>query len=665
MRNKAVNHRQPRSGGRSGQRTTRRGWAGAAWVCGLALLGAFAGARPAVAQPPGPQVPVLSAPGFFPPGPALPQAQDQAKNKLVQPIPVGPMPRQFGPFIPDQARLQRLPGTIIGTPPRPSRETLEKYSKFVRKFDDPEVQMELVVGRTRLMELYQVPKRVQIADDSIASYTLVSPKDLSLIGRNTGITVLTLWFADPKEPTKETILIYHVNVVPDPGLKKRLEDIYKALGDEINCAFPDSVVCLQLVGDKLVVNGWAHDIYEATQILRIVRANFQGRHMYPETTKVPVAPRGLAPEELGPEGALAAPGTENYLSAGGPNVINNLKVPGEQQVCLKVTVAEVNRAAERSIGLNFSVLNSAGKAVFANNTGSISSAGLTFGGGNGIGTNLAGLTNVQNTFGITPLAGLAIGAGGYNNLPAALDNGQVRLAISALRTLELARSLAEPNLVTMNGMTATFLAGGEFPVPVVTGFTAAGLQGVQFVPYGVQLNFTPYITDRDRIRLVMYASISTRDLANGVSNIGGSFIPNLTTRNFQTTVELREGQTLAVAGLIQQNMGADAHRVPFIGDVPILNNLLGFSRTSMGEQELVVLVTPELVHPLDYKEVSPLPGSDMFEANDLEFYVLGRLESHYPVDYRSTVRTDWERIHAYRRMEGMYLAGPHGHGGDH
>jgi pilus assembly protein CpaC len=253
-----------------------------------------------------------------------------------------------------------------------------------------------------------------------------------------------------------------------------------------------------------------------------------------------------------------------------------------------------------------------------------------------------------------------LSAGGFINLPTALDNGQVRLAISALRDLNYARSLAEPNLVTMNGQTARFQAGGQFPVPVVTGYTAAGLQGVNFIPYGVQLNFTPYITDRDRIRLVVAAEVSSRDLSTGQTNVSGSSIPSLITRSFQTTVELREGQTLAVAGLVQNNLGADSKKIPFIGDLPILSNLTGFQRLNAGEQELVVLITPELVHPLEHKEVPPLPGSDLFEPNDLEFYVLGRIESHRPYDYRSPIRTDLQRILEYRRAERMYISGPHG-----
>jgi pilus assembly protein CpaC len=611
---------------------------------------------PGVTQPHAPSV----NPTAFPP------VQDAGKDRGDQP-PEGPRPREIPPFGPDQIRMPRLqPGQIVGGVPRPSKETLDRQQKFVGGIRHPELILDLVVGDTQLMVLKVAPKRVQIADDSIASYTLITPTQLSLLGRTTGSTVLTLWFADPKDPTKEEVLTYRVNVSPDATLKDRLEKVFKALSEEINCAFPDSFVCLQLVGDKVLVNGWAHDIVEAAKIMRIVRANYPDRkYPYPLAAKVPYdrARTGLPGEEFGPEGAQGPPGPENYILQGSPNVIDNLKIPGEQQVCLRVTVAEINRAAARSIGLNFSLLNNKGTAVFANNTGSIATGGITFSGGNGVGGALGVGTGVNN-FGITPLAGIATGAGGFNNLPAALDNGQVRLAISALRELQYAKSLAEPNLVAMNGTPASFMAGGEFPVPVVTGFTSVGLQGVNFVPYGVQLTFTPYITDRDRVRLVMQATVSTRDLANGTTNIGGAAVPGLTSRSFSTTVEMREGQTLAVAGLIQNNMGADAHRVPFIGDVPILNNLLGFARITAAEQELVVLVTPELVHPMDPKEVPPLPGSDLFEPTDLEFYVLGRIESHRGVNFRSPVRTDWQRLCEYRRMEGMYMSGPVGNGGE-
>jgi pilus assembly protein CpaC len=214
--------------------------------------------------------------------------------------------------------------------------------------------------------------------------------------------------------------------------------------------------------------------------------------------------------------------------------------------------------------------------------------------------------------------------------------------------------------VALNGQTARFQAGGEFPVPVVTGFTASGLQGVSFVPFGVQLAFTPSITDKDRVRLAVKADVSVRDPQTG-ANVNGTAVPGLNTRNFDTIVELREGQTLAVAGLLQNNFASDATRVPLLGDLPVVGRLWAFDRTSLGEQELVILVTPELVHPLDGHERPPLPGSDVFEPGDCEFYLLGRLESRYPQDHRSAARTDFNKMLKARRGEAALIAGPHGH----
>jgi pilus assembly protein CpaC len=586
-------------------------------------------------------------------------------GRTAAPGDVLPAPRALPPFGPDQVRLPRLPNEAgpLGCMPRATPKSLDKCVKYVQELVDPEACLKLVCGRTRLMILRGVLKRIQVADDNIAGYHLLAPNEVSLLGKCVGTTVLTLWFTDPADNTRQEVLTYQVCVVPDPELKERMDRVYKCLADEINHAFPDSNICLQLVGDKLVVTGSAKDIAEATQILRIVRANAPGgygRRPIPDAARIPVdrLRTGLAPGELTADG-LVPGGVEDYLLEGGPNVINLLRIHGEQQVMLRVTVAEVNRAAARSIGLDFTILNNSGQTVFANNTGSIATGGLTllntaFGGFGLFGGNLNNIT------GISPIPGVVVGAGGFNNLPAALDNGQVRLAINALRTLDYARSLAEPNLVTMNGQTASFQAGGQFPVPIVTGYTVNGLQGVNFIPYGVQLSFTPYITDRDRIRLSVAAEVSSRDVAAGFININGAAIPNLTTRNFQTVVELREGQTLAVAGLIQNNLGADARRVPFFGDLPFVGRLFAFDRITAGEQELVVLITPELVHPLEAKEVPALPGSDLFEPSDLEFYLWGRLESHRPFDYRSPVRTDLQRMRNYRVIEQYYLSGPTG-----
>jgi pilus assembly protein CpaC len=620
-----------RAGGRSraalgGLGMCRRGWRWAlTGLVGVASLGLAAAAEPDSAKIPY-RRPIWGG---------IAQATDTKQPDRLPPPLEGKPQRVPGENIPPANRQPsttpgrpRLPylgaPSGLGKPPVVDSKTREEFGAYVGDIIDPKNSMTLVVGRPRLVLLKEVPKRIQIADDAIADHNFFSEKELTLIGKKVGTTVLNLWFKDKEDATKDKILSYLLHVIPDPGEKDRLEAMYKALEREINEWFPDSWVCLGLVGDKLVVTGQAKDIAEATWILRILRANAPDEER--RTWDIPANVNVNLVAETG------LPDFSSYMLAGGPNVINLLRVPGEQQVNLRVTVAEVNRTAARSIGMNFSIANNQGITVFGQSTGSLV-------------TDITGTGNGQS----------------FANISASLDHGQITTAINALRDHNFARTLTEPNLVTLSGREASFQAGGQFPVPVVTGFTGAGLQSTQFIPFGVQLTFTPYVTDRDRIRLEVSAVVSTRDLEAGTVNIGNTAVPNLVTRNFQTTVEMREGQTFAVAGLIQNNYGARSARVPLLGDLPIIGNMWGFDRSSAGEQELVILVTPELVHPLEPKEVTPLPGSDLFEPGDYEFFVWKRLESRRSYDYRSPVMTDIHRMLRYRHCDQLYILGPCGH----
>jgi pilus assembly protein CpaC len=593
------------------------------------------------AAPPRPQPP-NRLPGLTAPVPG--QGQQPAQQ-----------PRLPDPF-PNRPRLPSLGvPQPLGKTPTPTPEVLRQQNEFIDGIIDPTNTLDLVVGRPRVIRLKSPPISFQLGDDTIAEATPINPREkdqktptlppteLIVIGKQVGTTVLNLWFPDPKDPNKNVVLSYLVRVIPDPEAKERLERTYKALEQEINKSFPDSVVTLSLVGDKLVVCGQAKDIADATQILRIVRSNAPNNPQAPQNIPVRDINLNLNLDNVGPDG-LPPNALEEFLVAGGPNVINLLRIPGEQQVQLRVTVAEVQRNAARSIGMDFRVLinNSAGgSAQFTQGTG--------------------GLLNGTNQNGLSSnLAAVLTSASGSN----------VNLAINALRTLGYSRTLAEPTLVALNGRPASFHAGGQFPVPVITGATQTGLQGVSFVPFGVQLTFTPYITDKDRIRLVVSAEVSAQSGNNNnqaqaatIGGAGGTVVPGLNTRNFQTTVEMREGQTFAVAGLIQNNLTAASQRVPYFGDLPYVGRMFGVDGITANETELVILVTPELVHPLEPKEVTPLPGSDLFEPGDIEFYLRGLLESRRTYDYRSPVRTDIDRMRAYRHCEQTYIVGPHGSSG--
>ena len=433
-----------------------------------------------------------------------------------------------------------------------------------------------------------------------------------------------LWFNDEEAPSGQSVVSYLVRVYADPILTRPVGD----LEVELNKKFPNSLVELDEIANRLIVRGQAPDVIEMSQILQVLigaRGVRPGLARPLDSPTVAASYNFLAREETleSEETAAERRRVIDPLALAQAGIINQMKIVGEQQVMLKVTVAEVNRSAARSIGLNFGVDNSNGMTVFQSLTGNL----LQNAGGGGGGNNQGG-----------------------TNILASLDMGQVRLAVDALRKLNLSRTLAEPNLVAMNGQSADFQAGGQFPIPIISSGGGVGnnLQGVSFVPFGVSLEFTPFIQDRDVIRLQMNASVSTRDESLG-ANIGGggggggTSVAGLNSRDFSTTVQLRSGQTIAVAGLLQTNYGASTDRIPFWGDLPFIGATGGANRTSSGEQELVILVTPHLVAPVDGCEPLPLPGDDIHEPTDIEFFVANRLESRRSQDYRASVRTDYER----------------------
>ena len=443
---------------------------------------ASAEATRAATEPPPPQ-PAMPQPAPQQPAPPPADATQPVGAKqpgavdLGKPTPLG-APRQLVPFGPGQVRLPRLPGApgVVGATPNPTAETVKDYGRYVGPIIAPNNTITLVSGRPELIRFKDVPKRIQIADDHVAEYKLLTPLELSLFPKDVGTTVLNLWFVDADDKTKEKVLSYLVRVVPDPEYRHRLEDGYTYLEVEINAAFPDSRVMLRLCGDKLYVFGQAKDIAEATHIMDFARANMPGGWHHRETpgqatAKLPLdrTYHNVDPRAIPPEGT--PPGIEDYPTSGPPAVVNLLRIAGEQQVMLQVTVAEVNRAAARTIGLNFNIFNKHGAQVVASNAGGI-----------------VPVLGNESFARFIPSTGTVSGLGTsvLGNIPAAVDNGQIQLAISALRELNYSRYLAEPTLTTMNGQTASFQAGGLFPIPFLTAgnLNTSILQGIGYIPTG-------------------------------------------------------------------------------------------------------------------------------------------------------------------------------------
>lgn len=578
-------------------------------------------------------------PQTLPPGDTVGEVTNGFVRTVVQvrpaPVPsVTPDKRTSAEAVPGAASGRQDTGIVPRRRPSTkavatASDALTRSAKYILRDTAADERLELRVGLPRVMTFRQPPLRTYIPESGTDIVALryidpQAPHRVAIEPLSAGITSLTMWFADPSAPDGEDAVSWQVVVTDTQNCDHELE--LAAVEREINYSFPNSAVELRYVGSQVLVRGKARDVEEASQILRIVSGSLPCTQQDRADAFVDRADLLFADVESIEE-AGSLPGAFRGDNRTGFNqgrinnrVINMLEIAGIHQVMLKVTVAEINRSASRLIGADLEI-------------GSVGDAVRFF-----------------TTLNTQTLGGTLV-----------LDQSDFQLAISALKRLNLARSLAEPTLTTLNGQPATFNVGGSFPVPVVAGQTAVGLQGVEFQNFGVQLRFVPIVTDGDRIRLTLQASVSTRDEA-GETQIGTATVPALSNRQFSNTVELREGQTLAVAGLIQSNLGGQSQRVPFAGDIPIVGRLFANDATTYDEQELVVLVTPYLAGPVDPEVHSPpLPGSDYFEPDDIEFFIRGSLTGHIAEDYRSPVRTDLHKMKAFRRCEQMLIIGQPGH----
>ena len=191
----------------------------------------------------------------------------------------------------------------------------------------------------------------------------------------------------------------------------------------------------------------------------------------------------------------------------------------------------------------------------------------------------------------------------------------------------LAKTLAEPNLMALSGETATFLAGGEFPIPVVQDVEAGGDLAItiEFKEFGVGLSFTPTVIGKDRINLVVKPEVTSLDFSDNFI-FQGTIVPALVTRRAETTIELRDGQTFAIAGLLQNDFSDNISQLPWLGDIPILGLLFRSSEFQRKETELVILVTPYLVKPAPAQAVAAV--TDTFvPPSDADIFVFGLLEA--------------------------------------
>lgn len=460
----------------------------------------------------------------------------------------------------------------------------DEINRVISHISEPVAELRLEQGHSKVVLFKQNVVRASISDPNIVETTPFTQREVELIGKGVGRTTVTLWLGD--QQTAE-LFSFVVHVQP-PQKDFALRDVeIKKLEQQVSRMFPNSFVRLIPVADKIIVKGQARDAEEASQIMAVLRRGGQGN-----AANGGAGLQGAAGVGGVTDGTIANPNDINLDPImGGMTIVNLLRVPGEHQVMLKVRIAELKRSAARSVGVNFS-----------------------------------------GEFGDF-LVGLGGGAGANSMISGTFSKDSFELALEALESHRVAKVLAEPTLVTISGRPATFISGGEFAVPTVVGVDGVGAASTTFRGYGTLLQFTPTVLDKDRIRLQVNPQFSTLNTDTAVNGIFG-----VDTRSASTTVELREGQVLAIAGLTQQQQSGSTARLPGIGEWPIIGTLGSKRAAATSEEELIVIVSPEIVHGVDASEVPQLlPGLNVTEPTDADFWLRNRVEGRPGHHHRATV----------------------------
>lgn len=292
-----------------------------------------------------------------------------------------------------------------------------------------------------------------------------------------------------------------------------------------------------------------------------------------------------------------------------PKVINNIAVGGVQQVLLKVKIYEVSRTKLRKLGADIASIGDGG--YFATSvSGLVNNVGTT---GNPVGlvNGVAGAKFITDTAGQTVEFGITSGSDGFLGF------------VDALQQKNIAKILAEPNIVAVSGRPAQFNEGGEIPIIVPQ---SLGNVAIEYKPFGTQVDFLPIVLGNGKIRLEVRPRVSDLDFGNAVT-INNTQVPALTVRQVDTAVEMNAGQTFAIAGLIQQRTSTTNAGVPLLADIPILGVPFRRSQDEVEEVELLILVTPELVDAMEPHEVPPCgPGMGTVSPSDCDLYIDGKME---------------------------------------
>jgi pilus assembly protein CpaC len=397
----------------------------------------------------------------------------------------------------------------------------------------------LLVGRSTLIDVGGPIARVSLTSADIADALVTSPNQLLVHGKGPGAISMFVW------SRAGGVRRFEISVQRD--LTK--------LSDQVKQLFPNESIDVRSNGRNVVLSGSVSNKDVVDRAINVALGYVEKRE----------------------------------------DVVTLLQVrpgPASNQVLLKVRFAEVSRSAMTEFGMSFftsptGVQNTVGRLTTQQFAApdfqdlAWTKAGNSDGNvGTGFGTHVK---SAQGKFSLSD----------YLNLFLLSEKYDLGTVIRAMQARGVFQSLAEPNLVAESGKEASFLAGGEFPVPVVQGSQNGSAVTIQFKEFGVRLNFTPTVNG-DRVHLKVKPEVSTLDYANGVS-LNGFRIPALSTRRTETELELRNGQTFAVAGLMNNQMTTSLQKVPGIGDIPILGQLFKSRAANKAQTELVVMITPVIL----------------------------------------------------------------------
>jgi pilus assembly protein CpaC len=418
---------------------------------------------------------------------------------------------------------------------------------------EPATVLRVPVGNSSVVMHGSVLDRVSIGNPDIADAVVVSAREVVVNGKAAGTTSLLLWDRAGGRA------VYQVRVTADAPMLER----------EFRALFPGEDLRARAVGNTVILEGEVGDPLMAQRAVSVAM--------------------GLG---------------------AGVTVLDHISVPRPSQVLVQVRFAEVSRNALQEIGANLLVYDGTDvKAILGSGDVARSRSTQGAGGGGGVGGEGAPTQIADNPLGFTDVVSDAVNFFIFHQ-PSGLG-----AFIRALQQRGLFRSLAEPSLLAASGDSATFLAGGEFPYPVLQGGTASNAVTIQFKEFGIRLNFKPVIMNSGMIRLSIAPEVSQLDFANAVQ-ISGFLIPSLLARKAETTVELADGQTFAIAGLVDNSMAKAVTKVPILGDIPILGYLFKSEEFRQNRTELLVLVTPHLVQPMDESPPLPTGEPDTWQRND-------------------------------------------------